>query len=463
VAPALRLSDEDFESHLADLGRHRARMERLLDCGILEEGTHFRRRTGDGDGEIDLTLAGALAVKDALGLSIEWKESLERGDGQERPHISWKVECHVSTGLRRHRCVATADSFEAAFRYRPGPRTCPDCGAAAVRHCGGDGWYCGRREGGCGVEFGEMDPAIQAQVPELVESRLPRELSDNILATASARAIRRAVKRALGISRLPLSDDGDLRDPRPRLVTPNEVAPVAGATPRESAPDAETPAPGLSARTELPTGRPAADASRGQAQRKGEVGRQARRTRSKGAVVASIADAMPGVSGAVAVFDRGVTVAVSGGSRSVRATLPQAVPRAEEPAQDDHRAVILEHLRRRRGSAREFVEMALAALVITSPEGKLTPEVVEGLHEVEAGQLRAVLDARLTCRNLQVDRILNLCRDRIMDGTDKRAIAKTAGIDGELDYALVRGLEEGAAVKLAEALEAERRRLMGAD
>ena len=55
----------------------------------MQPGVHYKERPGfNGGPKTRVVLAGALKLKDVLGLEFEWsKKKLSRGDGVRTPHL----------------------------------------------------------------------------------------------------------------------------------------------------------------------------------------------------------------------------------------------------------------------------------------------------------------------------------------------------------------------------------------
>ncbi len=55
----------------------------------MQPGVHYKERPGfNGGPKTRVVLAGALKLKDVLGLEFEWsKKKLSRGDGMRTPHL----------------------------------------------------------------------------------------------------------------------------------------------------------------------------------------------------------------------------------------------------------------------------------------------------------------------------------------------------------------------------------------
>ena len=66
-------------------------------------------------------------------------------------------------------CIGSCNSWEEKYRYRTAQRTCPDCGAAAIKRShypdktGDKGWYCNSKSGGCNGKFNSTDKRITDQ------------------------------------------------------------------------------------------------------------------------------------------------------------------------------------------------------------------------------------------------------------------------------------------------------------
>lgn len=112
-----------------------------------------------------------------------------------------------------------ANSWEKKHRYRGSNRTCPSCGCeGTIRRSGfekdGDkGWYCHRKEGGCGANFHSTDPAITEQQAGQRENPDPWDVENTLLKMANKRAQVDATLRVTATSGLFTQDVEDLVAP----------------------------------------------------------------------------------------------------------------------------------------------------------------------------------------------------------------------------------------------------------
>lgn len=147
---------------------------------------HFVRRSlridldygkvqGCGDKPI-LFKPGAEKIATLFGLreSLERLEAIKDWTGKDfgEPffHFEYKCTLRDGSGAVVAECIASCNSWEEKYRYRTAQRTCPQCGAAAIKRShypdkqtGDKGWYCHQRSGGCNAKFHSTDERITTQ------------------------------------------------------------------------------------------------------------------------------------------------------------------------------------------------------------------------------------------------------------------------------------------------------------
>ncbi|NEQ48257.1 MAG: hypothetical protein F6K00_33870 [Leptolyngbya sp. SIOISBB] len=147
----------------------------------LREGLDYGVIPGCGEKPV-LFKPGAEKIATLLGLceSLERIEVIQDWTGKEFPepffHYEYKCTLRSREGQVVAECYGSCNSWEDKYRYRTTDRTCPKCGAAAIkrskypdRKTGDKGWYCHGKSGGCNAQFRSTDPQIidqqQGKVP----------------------------------------------------------------------------------------------------------------------------------------------------------------------------------------------------------------------------------------------------------------------------------------------------------
>lgn len=85
----------------------------------------------------------------------------------------------------------SCSTMESKYRTRNGERVCPTCGQATIikgKVEYGGGWLCWSKRGGCGLSFGETDPAILSQVTGKVANPDIWDMRNTVLKMAAKRA-----------------------------------------------------------------------------------------------------------------------------------------------------------------------------------------------------------------------------------------------------------------------------------
>ena len=141
----------------------------------LREGLDYGKIKGCGDKPI-LFKPGAEKIATLFGL----RESLTRltaiqdftGKDYNEPFFFYEYKCTLTdrSGITIAECIGSCNSWEEKYRYRTSERTCPECGAAAIKRSnyadqktGDKGWYCHTKSGGCNAKFHSTDPQIVSQ------------------------------------------------------------------------------------------------------------------------------------------------------------------------------------------------------------------------------------------------------------------------------------------------------------
>ena len=133
-------------------------------------------------------------------VNLERLEAIKDFTGKDfngEPFFSFE---YMATLKYRHgdgvtQCVGSCNSWEDKYRWRKAERSCPSCGAAAIKRSnypdkqtGDKGWYCHSKSGGCNAKFKSDDPAITSQKA----GRVPNERIFDQINTIDKMAQKRA-------------------------------------------------------------------------------------------------------------------------------------------------------------------------------------------------------------------------------------------------------------------------------
>jgi len=255
VGAIARLSDAEFEANLATIALGVRRAARMQDA-LLVAGTDY--------GAVPnvkrpfLHKPGAEKFEKAYGLATRFVLDRMTGDGVTAPPLQFVAHAYVHLGDFGGPVVAEgigeANAWETKYRYRSAERTCPKCGAAAIksgtkRDSTEREFYCWAKAGGCGARFDANDPAIVGQEAGKVDNPDPWDLANTLAKMATKRAHVDGILRATGTSGLFTQDDDSPAVPRP-APTP---APARSSS-RAEAPAPAAPPPGAAGVTLI--GRP---------------------------------------------------------------------------------------------------------------------------------------------------------------------------------------------------------------
>lgn len=162
---------------------------------------------------------GAEKLADFYNLRAAFEHKRTAGDGTSAPHIHYLSTCYLHLGATDGPIIAegsgSASSWEKKYRYRKGGHVCPTCGQQAImrskfpdRQTHELGWYCNKKAGGCGTNFGRADAFPDVDPPD-VENPDPYELDNTLLKMAEKRAFIDAVLRGTNSSGLFTQDVED--------------------------------------------------------------------------------------------------------------------------------------------------------------------------------------------------------------------------------------------------------------
>lgn len=180
---------------------------------VMTEDVHYGKIPGVN--KPSLLKPGAEAINVALRLAPHYaSEKIWHDDG----HLTVVTKCelhHIPTGLIVGTGEGLCTTRESRYAYRTAKRECPLCGEPQIRRSKnqprqGDyegasssdppGWYCWRKEGGCGANFAHDDQRITSQE----EGKVPNpDLADSyntVLKMSDKRALVAAVLNATAAS-----------------------------------------------------------------------------------------------------------------------------------------------------------------------------------------------------------------------------------------------------------------------
>lgn len=205
------LTDDQFNARVEMLLRGRKRIQ-ILQRTLLEKGVDWGEIPGVS--KPCLMKAGAETLCRIYNLVPEFKHEIKWGDGVEDPAVTVISVCYMHSGCMTGQVIGSgagaATSWERKYRWRRAGRTCPSCGAKdsisrstfADRDRPNDpkGWYCNKRNGGCGANFRHNDRAILDQNTGEVPNPDQHDLLNTILKMGDKRALVQAVLLTTGTS-----------------------------------------------------------------------------------------------------------------------------------------------------------------------------------------------------------------------------------------------------------------------
>jgi predicted RNA-binding Zn-ribbon protein involved in translation (DUF1610 family) len=180
---------------------------------VMREGMHYGKIPGVP--KPTLLKPGAEAINVALRLAPHYdSEKIWHDDG----HLTVVAKCelqHIPTGLVVGTGEGLCTSRETRYAYRNAQRVCPNCGEPQIKRSkfkpkGGDyegaseddepGWYCWKKEGGCGWNFAADDARIVDQQTGKVDNPEIADTYNTVLKMADKRALVAAVLNATAAS-----------------------------------------------------------------------------------------------------------------------------------------------------------------------------------------------------------------------------------------------------------------------
>ena len=222
------LSIEEIGARLTKItGLMEKHMEKGIDYGTVP-----------GTSKPTLLKAGAEKLGVLFRLDPEFKtEKRMEPDG----HLTVETYCtlyHQPTGMRLGGASALCTSKETKYAYRKGKRACPQpkCGKETIAKGAekyGGGWFCSKRDGGCGTNFKDGDPAIVNQVVGNVPNENIADVFNTVVRIAEKRALVAATRMVTGASAIfdeepdePTADDST-RNPEPKAKGKVKLTPDA--------------------------------------------------------------------------------------------------------------------------------------------------------------------------------------------------------------------------------------------
>ncbi|HEY1309263.1 MAG TPA: hypothetical protein VGF24_37245 [Vicinamibacterales bacterium] len=172
---------------------------------VMVEGKHYGKIPGIS--KPTLLKPGAEAINVALRLAPDY-ESDKHFDGD---HLTVTAKCilrHIPTGLTIASGEGLCSTRESKYAKRKAMRLCPECGEPQIRRSryapkpsdsnyvegsSEKGWYCWKKEGGCGVNFAYNDPRIVDQEEGVIENPDLPDTWNTVLKMADKRALIAAV------------------------------------------------------------------------------------------------------------------------------------------------------------------------------------------------------------------------------------------------------------------------------
>lgn len=173
---------------------------------VMIEGKHYGKIPGIS--RPTLLKPGAEAINVALRLAPDY-ESEKHYDGDHLTVTSKCILRHIPTGLTIASGEGLCTSKEKKYAVRKASRVCPICGEPQIRRSkyppkpsdaiyveGGDntpGWYCWKKEGGCGENFSAGDTRITNQEEGVIPNPDLPDTWNTVLKMADKRALVAAV------------------------------------------------------------------------------------------------------------------------------------------------------------------------------------------------------------------------------------------------------------------------------
>lgn len=132
-------------------------------------------------------------------------------------HKEFTVTVHILNehGVEIATGVGSCSTMESKYRYRKAKQLCPACGNETIRKGSkqyGGGWFCSKKDGGCGAKFKEGAPEIEDQEMGRIEYDNPADYYNTCLKMAKKRALIDGTLNATGASHVFTQDVEDMEE-----------------------------------------------------------------------------------------------------------------------------------------------------------------------------------------------------------------------------------------------------------
>lgn len=155
----------------------------------LVDGHDFGTIPGAGDRKVLLQPGAQKVLAFYEAYPDQVVEKTELGGG----HVEFVVTTNVLRFQGAQKIgsgIGSCSTMESKYRFRNGKANCPKCGAEAINKSKNEpGWYCWKKQNGCGATFGEKDPAIIGQKVGKVENENPHDVRNTVLKMACKRSL----------------------------------------------------------------------------------------------------------------------------------------------------------------------------------------------------------------------------------------------------------------------------------
>ncbi len=224
---------------------------------VMKDGTHYGEGF-PGDKKKNLLKAGADTLGVAFQMAPEFDVVIHELGGD---HRECRVTCTIKSqqsGMTIGQGVGSCSTKETKYRWRNAAIKCPECGAEAVMKGKPEyapkengvvdpaykegGWLCwknNKKTPGCGMTWGDTDPAIVNQPRGKVENTDPADQWNTVLKMAKKRAFVDGMITATGCSDMFTQDLEDI-DASLKTTATATNRPASGA---EKAPSQAQEAP----------------------------------------------------------------------------------------------------------------------------------------------------------------------------------------------------------------------------
>lgn len=192
------------EITVAELVEQRNKIVELMET-VMDEGVHYGKVPGVSKPTLLKPGAELLAVQFRLAATYPQKRLRIEWQGDHMTVVAAAVLRHIATGLVVAEGLGLCTSRESKYAYRREERTCPECGEPQIRRSkypprdqpqAAPGYYCWKKEGGCGAGFAADDPRITEQeTGKRANPELP-DTYNTVLKMAAKRALVAAVLNA---------------------------------------------------------------------------------------------------------------------------------------------------------------------------------------------------------------------------------------------------------------------------